>query len=162
MRRAIMAAGVAAAFVFSAGQAQASNACQIPGNQQALFQEIDRGLNQIRRQNGLRGLRYNAELSQAATNHACDMAVRGYFSHTGRNGSTVQRRARSAGYRDCLIAENIAHGTPYAAPSAVLNGWMNSEGHRFNMMLDRVQDYGIGIAVDHNGPYWVLVLAKGC
>lgn len=161
MRKFLPAFAFVAACLFG-GAAHASNSCAIPSNAQALFGQIDEELNRIRARHGRGALKYNAELSRAATGHACDMAVLDFFSHEGSNGSSVQNRARRAGYRDCLIAENIAHGNIYASPTAVLQGWMDSQGHRRNMMHRRIVDYGIGVAVDHDGPYWVLVMAKGC
>ena len=154
--------GLLLALAGFAGAVQAGNSCQVPSNTSALFSQIDQGLNQIRDRYRLDTLEYNPSLARAAQDHACDMATLDFFSHNSSDGSNVQHRARRSGYHDCLIAENIAHGTPYSAPNAVLQGWMDSSGHRKNMMLRRVSEYGIGVAVDHDGPYWVLVLAKGC
>ncbi len=152
---------VGAMFVL-ANEAHASSSCQIPGNVSAMVNSFDSGLNAARRQLGVRGVNYNAALSQAAQTHACDMAGRGFFGHDGSDGSNVQRRARAQGYRDCLIAENIAWGSLYDTPEKLLQGWMESQGHRYNMALNRVRDYGVGVAIGDRGPYWVLVLAKGC
>lgn len=141
-------------------QASAAGGCATPTNVNNLAQEIANGVNANRRANGQPAIRYNAQLSQAAMVHACDMAANGFFGHNGSNGSTVQRRVRSVGYQDCLVAENLAWGYPNA--QQILSGWMNSPGHRSNMLHPRVAEFGVGITQGPKGPNWVLVLAKGC
>lgn len=153
---------IAGAMFVLAGESQASSSCQTPANIQTMVNAFDSEFAGVRRQLGARQMRYNAALSQAAQTHACDMAVSNFFGHDGSNGSNVQQRARANGYRDCLIAENIAWGTLYDTPEKLLSGWMDSQGHRHNMALNRVRDYGVGVAIGPRGPYWVLVLAKGC
>jgi len=145
---------------FGAAAAQASTGCVVPANASELASAIASGLNATREANQLRALNYDPELGQAAMAHACDMTTHGFFGHDGSDGSNVQRRARQAGYRDCLIAENLAWG--YPRPEQIISGWMGSPGHRRNMLLPRVDDFGIAIAQGADGPYWVLVLARGC
>ena len=86
------------------------------------------------------------------------MASRDYFSHVSPNGAKPSDRARRAGYRYCLIAENIANGYPTVAQ--VMEGWMKSKGHRKNILLSKVTEFGLARAQDN---IWVMVLAKpGC
>ena len=96
-------------------------------------------------------------LNRAAQAHAEDMARNGYFSHTGRNGSTPLQRMRSAGYFACYAAENIARGQRDAA--AVMQSWMQSDGHRRNLLSSAPREYGVGVA---DGPTWVMVFAREC
>jgi uncharacterized protein YkwD len=140
--------------------AAAANSCTTPGNVNALASEIAQGVNASRRANGQSALVYNAQLGQAAMAHACDMAVHNFFGHRGSNGTTVQTRVRSAGYRDCLVAENLAWG--YPTSQQIISGWMQSAGHRSNMLHPRAREFGIGITQGPRGPNWVLVLAKSC
>jgi len=144
----------------AASQAAAAGGCVTPANVNAMAQEIANGVNANRRANGQSTIRYNRRLSQAAMTHACDMAVNNFFGHNGSNGSTVQRRVRSAGYQDCLVAENLAWG--YPSSQQIISGWMNSPGHRTNMLHPRVAEFGVAITQGPKGPNWVLVLAKGC
>lgn len=139
------------------GQAMA---CSTPSNVNALAQEIATGVNAQRRANGQSTIQFNRQLGQAAMAHACDMANNQFFGHDGSNGSTVQRRVRAAGYRDCLVAENIAWG--YPSSQQIISGWMNSAGHRSNMLHPRVSEFGVAVTQGPKGPNWVLVLANSC
>ncbi|MEJ6392205.1 CAP domain-containing protein [Gymnodinialimonas sp. 2305UL16-5] len=113
-------------------------------------------LSSIRGQNGLQGLAHSARLQAAAQAHADDMARSGQFSHRGANGSTLRTRVRAAGYNACFMAENIAFGQN--SISRVMTDWMNSAGHRRNMLDRRVTQYGLA----RTGTYWVLVLGRNC
>ena len=154
------ALAAAALLTVSATSAQAANRCAMPANVNALASEIAAGVNANRRAQGQAPLAYNRRLSEAAMKHACDMAVNGFFGHQGTDGSNIQRRVRSAGYRDCVVAENLAWG--YPSSQQIISGWMNSSGHRYNMLHPRVAEMGIGITQGPKGPNWVLVLARGC
>jgi len=142
-----------------ATQATAS-ACLTPANVNTMASQIFEGVNASRKANGQRQLDYNPTLGRAAMSHACDMVVNDFFSHQGSNGGTVQARVRQAGYHDCLVAENLAWGYPSAGQ--IVSGWMNSSGHRSNMLHPRATEMGIGITQGPKGPNWVLVLAKPC
>ncbi|CAA9389451.1 MAG: Glutamate synthase [NADPH] large chain [uncultured Rubellimicrobium sp.] len=114
-------------------------------------------LNQVRSQSGLGALRQDAHLTGAAQAFAEDMARHGYFSHQGRDGSTVSTRVRAAGCRGRgYFAENIAWGQRTA--QSTFDGWMASSGHRRNMLGENYGAYGLG----QSGGYWVLVFADGC
>jgi len=112
-------------------------------------------LNAQRTAQGLSPLRENARLSRAARDHAADMVAKGYFSHTGADGSQFFERAMDAGY-NCPAAENIASGQQTEVE--VVGSWMNSAGHRRNILLSDARDFGIG-RVDN---VWVLLLGRGC
>ena len=95
-----------------------------------------------RNKGGLQPLRLNNKLNQSAQAHSQDMAIADYFSHTGANGSNAGDRAASAGYHYSSLGENIAAG--YITPQEVVQGWMNSPGHRANIMNAGYQELGIG------------------
>ncbi|MBT8368887.1 MAG: CAP domain-containing protein [Deltaproteobacteria bacterium] len=135
-----------------------------PGNQNNLLpQELEliTLINQQRQTYGLAPLRTDTALVSAARRHSLDMAQNNVFSHTGSDGSTPWSRMRDAGYNLGYGGENIAAG--YPTPAGVLNGWMNSQGHRDNMLSPNFCDLGVGYAFGERssyGRYWTLDL--GC
>lgn len=112
-------------------------------------------MNAARAGQGRGGVVENARLSRAAQLHAQDMVAQNYFSHSGANGSSFTQRAQAAGY-GCAIAENIASGQPSEA--AVMEAWMQSSGHRRNILLPNAREFGIG----RSGTMWVLMMGSGC
>lgn len=156
-RLAITCAGLTMALWASQAAAQT---CVTPPNVNALAAEIAGGLNANRRANGVSELRFNRRLGRAAMAHACDMLANDFFDHRGSDGSNAQARVQATGYRDCIVAENIAWGYPRS--QQIISGWMNSPGHRRNMLHPRVEEYGVGITQGPRGPYWVLVVGKRC
>ena len=101
---------------------------------------------------GCPALRIDERLRQAARGHSEDMAERNYFSHDSPEGTTPWDRAKAAGYRD-PSGENIARGYPDA--SSVVEAWMNSPGHRANILNCDSMAIGVGVDVTaDSGPYW--------
>ncbi len=80
-----------------------------------------------------------------------DMADRGYFSHNTPEGKTPWDRAEEAGI-SYLAAENIARGQQ--TPAAVMDAWMNSEGHRRNILNCGLTKLGVGVHLGSGGPWW--------
>lgn len=152
----------AAALAFATFGTSAAAQCATPDGVNALATEIAAGLNSSRRANGLNQLAFDRKLSIAAQGHACDMTQNDFFSHVGSDGSDVKARTRAAGHDDCFVGENIAWGFPRA--SQIVDGWMNSPGHRQNMLLQGVTKFGIGITkgAGSKGPNWVLLVARDC
>jgi uncharacterized protein YkwD len=148
------------AAVCTAGTSSASVGCAIPTDANALATQIAEGLNANRRANARNAVQFNHSLGQAATTHACDMQINGFFAHKGSDGTSLQARVRRTGFKDCLVAENLAWG--YPRPEQIVSGWMNSPGHRRNILLADAREFGIGIAQGAKGPIWVLVMARGC
>jgi uncharacterized protein YkwD len=110
-------------------------------------------INQERDKQGLAPLRISDRLGNAAQAHAKDMAKRNYFSHTSQSGASFVDRIRRTGYlantRSWQAAENIAWGTGrLATPKAIVRSWMNSPGHRMNILSGSLREIGIGIAKD--------------
>lgn len=99
---------------------------------------------------GCPALKTSARLTKAAQNHAADMSAKNYFSHTSRDGRTWVQRIRAAGWTK-PGGENIAYG--FKAAAAVLTGWMDSPGHRRNILDCKFRYIGVGYAL--KGNYWV-------
>ncbi|GAB4217584.1 MAG: hypothetical protein OHK0012_22480 [Synechococcales cyanobacterium] len=124
--------------------------------------EVIRLTNLERRRRGIPPLQVNVALRKAALNHAKAMATKDFFSHTNPfNGSTPTSRAQNQGYNG-VAGENIAAG--YTTPAAVVQGWMNSSGHRANILNPNYQHLGVGyyyLANDTGSVnyrhYWVQV-----
>lgn len=134
-------------------------ACRLPQGAQAMTQETLAAINAERKAKGLAALRLNARLQEAAQSHACDSANRNRMGHDGSDGSDLGDRADRAGYDFREIAENVAQG--YPSPQMVTQGWMNSPGHRRNILLRRARDAGLGLAVGANGDlHWVFNLGR--
>ncbi len=115
-------------------------------------------VNQERQQAGVNPLRLNPQLTTAAQGHAQDMANTGRISHTGSDGSTMRSRIDATGYRWRAIGENVAMGQPTAA--AVMESWLNSPGHRQNLLNPTFTELGLGRAEAGGRLYWVQVFAK--
>ncbi|MEU6347614.1 CAP domain-containing protein [Streptomyces sp. NPDC046977] len=107
-------------------------------------------VNQERAKAGCSALTVNARLTDAAQEHSADMADTGTMSHTGSDGSTPSDRISAAGYNWRSYGENVAYG--YSSPSAVMKGWMNSPGHKRNILDCSFKEIGVGLA--QPGSYW--------
>jgi uncharacterized protein YkwD len=100
---------------------------------------------------GCSALRVDSRLRTAARGHSKDMHVRDYFEHNSPDGRTPWDRIKAVGYTQAG-AENIAEG--YATAQAVVDGWMNSPGHRANILNCSLKAVGIGIEYGPGGPWW--------
>lgn len=94
----------------------------------------------------------SAPLAAAAQKHADWMAQTGQLSHTGAGGSSVQQRIEAEAYRWQAHGENIAMGQ--RDPAEVVAAWMNSQGHRANILHAQYRDIGIGVARGADGRLW--------
>jgi uncharacterized protein YkwD len=101
-------------------------------------------VNQERAIHSLHLLSWDDRLFAAARAHSEDMAANGYFSHTSLDGRLPGKRLLDAGYFWYTYGENIAYG--YPTPESVVNAWMNSPGHRANMLNSSFCDLGVGFA----------------
>lgn len=104
--------------------------------------EVIRLTNEIRSQNGLGQVTYNAELQAAAVGHSNDMAFQDFFSHTGLDGQEPWDRAIEAGYNYRNIGENIAAGQ--LSPQEVVQAWYDSASHRANLLNPDFTEIGVG------------------
>ncbi|WP_309235732.1 CAP domain-containing protein [Streptomyces sp. TRM64462] len=96
-------------------------------------------------------MRASAELGALARAFSQDMAARDFFSHTDPDGDSPWDRAAQAGVEG-LGGENIARGQADAA--AVMESWMNSEGHRANILNCDFTTLGVGVHFGDGGPWW--------
>ena len=113
--------------------------------QPSVEQQVTDLVNQQRQQHGCAALVLSAQLSAAANAHSQDMALHDLFSHTGSDGSTMVSRVVATGYSYSLLAENLAAGS--ATAEEVMAGWMNSPGHRANILNCDLHELGVGYYV---------------
>lgn len=112
--------------------------------------EVIRLVNEIRVQNGLKPLTENWELSRVARYKSQDMVDNRYFSHTSPTYGTPFQMIKAFGLSYRSAGENIAYGQK--TPQAVVNAWMNSSGHRANILNSSYTQIGVGYV--SNGHYW--------
>jgi uncharacterized protein YkwD len=109
--------------------------------------------NNERAKAGCPALTANATLTSVAQAHSQDMATNNYFSHDSQDGRSPFDRMTAAGYTFRLAAENIAAGQ--STPAAVVQAWMNSAGHRANILNCGLTQIGVGYAKGGSyGSYW--------
>ncbi len=113
-------------------------------------QEVIRLVNEIRAQNGLKALTYNWELGRVARYKSQDMKDNRYFSHTSPVYGSPFQMMKSFGISYRSAGENIARGQK--TPQAVVNAWMNSSGHRANILNASFTELGVGYVA--GGNYW--------
>ena len=119
-------------------------------------QEILALVNQERAAFGLKALTLHEGARSVAQLKAEDMAENGYFSHTSPTYGSAFDMLSERGIAYTSAGENIAAGQKTAA--AVMNSWMNSSGHRANILNSQYTSLGVGYAVSAGGkPYWVQV-----
>ncbi len=131
---------------------------QQPAAQNGSFQQQILSLVNVERSKaGLQPVTLNSKLSQAAQNHTNDMISKGYFSHTSPSGSTMTSRVNAVGYTYSTIGENIAAGGSTA--SATMTQWMNSPGHKANILNPKFRELGVGYGPsnDQYRYYWTQV-----
>ena len=112
--------------------------------------EVVRLVNIEREKNGLPHLKKDWELSRVARYKSQDMKDKNYFSHTSPTYGSPFQMMKSFGISYRTAGENIARG--YKTPESVVNGWMNSSGHRANILNSSFTRIGVGYVKD--GHYW--------
>ncbi len=120
-----------------------------PDNEELTFLAL---INDYRGQNGLRPLALNMTLGEAADFHSQDMAEHGYFAHTLSDGTDAGTNIYNFGYTGTTWGENIAAGQTTA--EAVMQAWMNSPGHRANILNRRFREVGIGVVFGAPSGSW--------
>ena len=108
--------------------------------------------NQIRAENDLPALRENKKLRKAALGHSRDMVKDTFFEHTTPEGVTMVDRILRAKYvredDGWVLGENLAWGTgSYGTPRGALDAWMNSPGHRANVLKRSFREMGVGVVL---------------
>ena len=113
---------------------------------------------------GFSPLTLNTQLLSAAQTQSQNMGLQDFFSHTGKDGSSAGTRIQTTGYQYSTYAENIGAG--YSTPEQAIEGWMNSTGHRANILNPNLKEIGIGYyflandtgSINYNH-YWTQVFA---
>lgn len=113
-------------------------------------------VNKERAKRGLNPLTYDWELSRVARYKSQDMKDNNYFSHTSPTYGTPFQMMKSFGITYKTAGENIARG--YNTPESVVNGWMNSSGHRANILNSTYTRIGVGYVKDGN--YWTQMFVS--
>lgn len=110
--------------------------------------------NQIRAKYGLPSLTMNWQLERMGRIKAQEMASKNYFSHTSPTYGSPFQMMKAFGISYSNAGENIAAGQP--TPQAVVNSWMNSSGHRANILSKTYTQIGVGYATGGRyGTYWI-------
>lgn len=131
----------------------------MPGNDSSVLEyenEVIRLVNEIRAENGLGALTADWELSRVARYKSQDMKDNGYFSHTSPVYGSPFEMIKNFGISYRAAAENIARGQK--TPQAVVNAWMNSSGHRANILNSSYNRIGVGYVA--SGNYWTQMFIK--
>ena len=138
--------------------APAAQACTQAVPEQTL-REMVRLINAERTARGLVPVRADPGLGALAQAHACDMARNGFFGHVGSNGRDFAHRVSTAGRRGCRMSENLAMGVRNSR--AAHRAWMDSAGHRTNILNPAHVAVGLGIATPRSGRgmRWVTVFS---
>ena len=149
--------GTTSASTASAGPGKAATTPASGATAQYAQQVVDL-VNAQRSQHGCGPLSAEPRLAAAARSHSEDMADRGYFSHASPEGEHADHRIEAAGYHWSSWGENIARGQK--DPAAVMDAWMNSPGHRANILNCSFQQIGVGVRTGSGGPWWTQVFAS--
>lgn len=123
----------------------------------SLAQDLLNLVNAERQNSGLVALTLNSQLTQAAQSQADYIASTGVLSHTGAGGSTPGQRVSATGYQWCLVGENVLVG--FTTAQDAFTAWMNSSGHRANILYPGFRETGIATATSSVGTWWAEVFA---
>lgn len=114
---------------------------EIESLEKACFNEVNR----LRSRQGLELLEVSESLLPVARDYSRRMALEGFFSHTDPEGRSVRERVSEAGIRWQVLGENLAYSNGYVNPvAAALRGWMNSSGHRRNILSPDFRAAAVG------------------
>ncbi len=129
---------------------------QVSNVQQSVVSDV----NHHRSAAGLGSLVVDGRLTAAAQGHSDHMARLKVMTHTGSGSTTGGQRITNAGYGWTMWAENVAAGQK--TPAEVTNAWMNSPGHRANILQRGALHIGVAATEGANGvTYWTMVVAAG-
>ncbi|GAU66515.1 putative RNA polymerase ECF-type sigma factor [Streptomyces sp. NBRC 110611] len=114
-------------------------------------------VNAQRAEHGCGPLTIDLRLQRAAQAHSDDMAARDYYDHNTPEGVDPGTRITNAGFRWSSWAENIFKSPK--DPATALEGWMDSPGHRANILNCSYKSTGVGVNLSSNGPWWTQEFA---
>ena len=128
-------------------------------------QFVHQEINSERAQNGLQALLWDGQLAAVARAHSLDMATHNYFAHDDQSGCSSACRISDTGYEWQTVGENIyiESGYEYSAKEAAdatVSAWMQSSGHRANILNGSFTNEGIGVAQIGNAVYVTEDFAK--
>ncbi|PKR76993.1 hypothetical protein CEY16_13825 [Halalkalibacillus sediminis] len=118
----------------------------------AYEQQVAELVNQERQKHGLQPVELSSELSNVARDKSQDMATNNYFSHQSPTYGSPFDMMQAYGIDYRTAGENIAKGQ--RSPEQVMNGWMNSEGHRANILNENFTHIGVGYVESNGSTYW--------
>ncbi len=119
-------------------------------------------INLVRRRNGLSRLNFYEELLPLARDYSRRMAEQNFFSHSDPDGLTVRERVEGADIKWRMVGENLAYSNGYVNPvAASLHGWMDSPGHRRNILDPDFSLTAIGVWIKEDGTvYFTEIFLK--
>jgi uncharacterized protein YkwD len=154
------------------------------GKPEIRIADLERQIHQLtnvhRVTNDLERLEWDDQLAKIARAHSEDMVARKYFKHINPEGLSPMKRAEAAGYKCQMMGENLYQGNLYSQvitekkhttydwnsmekiAAASVKGWMDSEGHRRNILEKDYKKEGIGVAVAENDEGKVYVTQMLC
>ncbi|MCP3030929.1 CAP domain-containing protein [Halobacillus sp. A1] len=115
-----------------------------------IHEQVVQLTNEAREEQGLEPLKFSKEVTKVAQEKSEDMSENNYFSHTSPEHGSPSQMLQDNGVDFRAAAENIASGQ--RSPEEVVEGWLNSEGHRKNIMNENMTEIGVGFEEDGN--YW--------
>ena len=125
----------------------------------AYGRKVSELVNEERKSAGLSSLTLDSRLSKVAQEKAEDMRDNGYFSHTSPTYGSPFDMMKQFGISYSTAGENIAKGQ--RTPERVMHAWMNSQGHRANILNSSYEKIGVGYCTDENGTtYWVQMFIR--
>jgi uncharacterized protein YkwD len=149
---ALVALAVGAPTAAQAADCPNADLVPAPDNVAAINQSTLCLLNQQRAAHGLPPLTQNARLTSASAGYSAEMVQQAFFNHEAPDGTTLVDRLTSVGYLhggdDWVVGENIGWGQgPLSTPRSMVQAWMNSTGHRENILADDYRQIGLGLAL---------------
>jgi uncharacterized protein YkwD len=115
-------------------------------------------VNRERQSAGVHPLYFSPELARAARAHSSAMADEGFFEHRGDGEPALFQRVIASGMDTDHVGENIfetSEGVSGAMADECVQMWMNSEGHRMNMLSPEFDKTGIAVRISHNGENYI-------
>ena len=147
---------------YTSGKLQEGSLVYVPISKvqaRAMEREVVRLVNRERESRGLAPVRRTASVSRVARQKADDMCAHNYFSHTSPTYGSPFDMMKKFGISYRSAGENIAKG--YRTVDAVMKGWMNSSGHRANILSSSYTQLGVGYCIDSAGNgYWVQMFLR--
>jgi uncharacterized protein YkwD len=125
-----------------------------------LERAVTDAVNAARRERSLALLQPDANLSEIARRHSCDMAERGYFEHTAPDGPSMAERLKEGGARYVAAGENIARIEGRDPAARAVAGWLKSPGHRENMLSPRFTTTGVGACRKGRAVYFTQLFLR--